>query len=86
VGKLVWRGKHRKGDASHPGKITHPSTHAPANFFERDEQRRLDDRHSAAEDRESDFGNCAQCGAPQALSEAETCYNCGSDNRLNRKL
>ena len=66
---------------------SHPSKFAPSGFFDRDAaRRRMYAANVAAEDIEADFGNCTQCNAPQWLSEAETCYNCGSDNRLGRSF
>lgn len=82
--KLIKRGASPRGADPDIGKTTHPSPSAPSSFFERDAPRKAAERTNV--DDESDFGNCAQCGAPQSLSEAETCWFCDSDNRLNQRL
>ncbi len=83
---IIKRGDRKRGRGEFTGKSTHPSPTAPKNFYDQDRARRRDSMGVPAVDADSDFGNCAQCNAPQYLSEAETCYNCGSDNRLNQSL
>jgi len=84
--RIIKRGDFPRGSDPAIGRTTHPSASAPQSFFDRDGPRRAEDLNVAAVDADADFGNCAQCGAPQSLSEAETCWLCTSDNRLNQQL
>lgn len=79
------KGRGKRGSNPRMPIEGYPSNLAPSDFFSKDRARQSKYAVNVpSEDLESDFGNCTQCNAPQRLSEAETCYNCGSDNREGR--